>query len=482
MLNKSTKIGATIGPACDSVTTLVKMIKAGMNFARLNFSHGDHKSHAILIKNIRSAEEKTGIPVAIMGDIRGPRIRLGGMVKECVLIKHGDILTFVVGSRSSKKEKEVLVDCPEEILKFLKKGHTILIDDGNVEVKVLKVGKNSFEALVLEGERLCPHKGLNFPDSHLDIPPISEKDKKDLEFCVKQEVDAIAMSFVTCAQDILDLKYLIKKFEKKYKKKEKQEIFIVAKIERYEAVDNIDEIIDVTDGVMVARGDLGLELKQSMVPVTQKSIIEKCNKAAKPVIVATQMLDSMQEKKRPTRAEVSDVANAVVDHSDGLLLTNETAAGKHPVLTVNTMSEIILDTEKSDFDDLNLPLTHKRGESIDLAISELSRTLAEEVGAKLILAASITGGTGRLISHVRPNMPILVATNSKRSWRQLSLSWGVRSFILPPVKTIEELVERSVSYIKTKKIAKKKDLMIIVTGEPVGHAGNVNLVEVREIK
>jgi len=481
MINKSTKIGATIGPACEEVATLVSMIKAGMNFARLNFSHGDHKSHAKLIKNIRSAEEKTGVPIAIMGDIRGPRIRLGGMVTECVKIKHGEVLTFVVGDKS-KNSQEVLIDCPKEILKFLKKGHKILIDDGNVEVEVLKISLSSFTAVVVEGEKLCPHKGLNFPDSHLDIPPISAKDKKDLEFCVKQGVDAVAMSFVTKAQDILNLKSLIKGFETKHHKKEKQEIFIVAKIERYEAVSNIDEIIKVADGIMIARGDLGLELEQAVVPITQKSIIEKCNQSAKPVIVATQMLDSMQEKKRPTRAEVSDVANAVVDHADALLLTNETAAGKYPVLTIKTMSEIIVATEKSTFDDMNLVPSHKKGGSIDLAISELSRLLAEEVGAKLILAASITGGTGRLISHVRPSMPILVATNSKRAWRQLILSWGVTSFILPPVKTIEELITKSINYIKTKKIAKKKDLMIIVTGEPVGHAGNVNLVEVRKIK
>ncbi|MDP1709749.1 MAG: pyruvate kinase, partial [Candidatus Komeilibacteria bacterium] len=259
-------------------------------------------------------------------------------------------------------------------------------------------------------------------------------------------------------------------------------IHLIAKIERHEAVENLKEILAVADGIMVARGDLGLEMPAAEVPLVQKKIIDAANAAAKPVIVATQMLDSMQHNRRPTRAEVSDVANAVIDHADALLLTNETAAGKFPELTVKTMSEISVATEKSVYDDKNLPAIHKATASVDLAISELSRLLAEEVGAKLILAASLSGETGRLISHVRPELTIMVATGSERVWRQLNITWGVKPFILIPCRSIEELVERSISYIKKEKLAKKGDKMIIVAGEPVGQAGNVNLVEVREVE
>ena len=452
-----------------------------MNFARLNFSHGNHQSHKKLIKNIRAAEKKTSVPIAIMGDVRGPRIRLEGFDESCIQVKAGQELEFVINEKKLK-DRQISIDAPKNLLKFLKAGHSVLIDDGRIEVKILKITKNSFRAKVLEGGQLCEHKGLNFPNSDLNIPPISEKDKADLEFCVENNVEFIAMSFVKTAGDIKKIRDLIKKFEKKHKINNKQSIQVIAKVERHEAVDNIDKILEISDGIMVARGDLGLEMQPAQVPLAQKSLIDKANEAAKPVIVATQMLDSMQQNKRPTRAEVSDVANAVIDHADALLLTNETAAGKHPILVVKTMADIIKTTEDSEYDDKNLEPEAKCDESIDESISEVSRLLGEDVGAKLILAASLTGETGRLISHVRPNMPILVATNNKRSWRQLNLSWGVGSFILPTCKTIEELVKKSVGVIKKEKFAKKGDLIVVVAGEPVGRAGNVNLVEVREIR
>lgn len=480
MINKSTKIGATIGPACDSVSTLVKMSKAGMNFARLNFSHGDHKSHKKLIKNIRITEKKTGFPLAIMGDIRGPRIRLDGFGEECIKIKTGEKLEFVINKKNLKK-RQISIDAPKNLLSFLKVKHIVLIDDGRIEIKILKMGKESFVGRVVEGGNLCEHKGLNFPDSSLNIPPMSEKDRMDLEFCIKNKVDFIALSFVKTAKDIKDARKLIKYFEKKHKINSKQPIQIIAKIERHEAVENIDEIIEETDGIMVARGDLGLELKSYQVPLAQKDLINKANEAAKPVIVATQMLDSMQQNKRPSRAEVSDVANAVIDHADALLLTNETAAGKHPILVVKTMTDIICATEDSVYDDKKLEPESKRDESIDESISELSTLLADDVGAKLILATSLSGETGRLISHVRPQVPIMVATADERTLRQVNLSWGVVPFILPKCKSLEELIKKSVNYIKKKKLAKKGELMIVVSGEPVGQAGHVNLIEVREV-
>ncbi len=477
---KKTKICATIGPSCDSIKILTDMVRAGMNIARLNFSHGDFASHAALIKNIRAVEEDTGEPIAIMQDLRGPKIRLGNLPEEGVSIKEGTDVIFDT-SLLELKNGVVPIDYPD-LHKFLEAGQRILIDDGHVEVKIKKVEGAVITAEVIEGVKLFSHKGLNLPDSILDIAAISEKDKKDLKFGVEQGVDLVALSFVRSAKDIIDLRFLIKQFETELGIKNQPAIRLVAKIERRVAVENLKEILEATDGIMVARGDLGLEVPAAEVPLVQKRMIDAANAASKPVIVATQMLDSMRENRRPTRAEVSDVANAVIDHADTLMLSNETAVGEHPVLVVKTMSDIIISTEKSHYDDVDLSMARGVYSSVNVAISSLSRVLAEEIKAKIILAASISGETGRLISHMRPQLPILVGTESQRVLRQLNLSWGVRPFILDSCRTIEELVERSITYIKKNKIAKNGDKMVVVAGEPVGHAGNVNLVEVREIK
>lgn len=477
---KKTKICCTIGPACDSVKILTDMVKAGMNIARLNFSHGDFASHAALISNIRKVEAITGEPIAIMQDLQGPKIRVGSLPEAGVPIKVGEELVFDTGL-TEFKNGDIPLDYPD-LHKFLEPGQRILVDDGHIEVKVKNITGTKITGEIMEGSVIFSHKGLNLPDSILDIAAISEKDKKDLKFGVEQGVDLVALSFVRSAKDILDLRFLVKQFEGELGIKDQQPIRLIAKIERRIAVDNLKEILDVTDGIMVARGDLGLEMPAAEVPLVQKKMIDAANAKAKPVIVATQMLDSMRENRRPTRAEVSDVANAVIDHADTLMLSNETAVGKHPVLVVATMADIIVSTEKSHYDDTALPPVHKSGTTTDVAITELSRILAEEVKAKIILAASLSGETGRMISHVRPSLPILVSTSSQRVQRQLNLSWGVISFILEPCRSIEELVEKAITYIKKNKIAKKGEQMVVVAGEPVGQAGNVNLVEVREIK
>lgn len=477
---KKTKICATIGPSCEDIKILTEMVKAGMNIARLNFSHGTHENHAMLVKNIRAVEEKTGEPVAIMQDLQGPKIRVGLLPEAGVTIKDGEEIIFNTAI-SKYAGKDMPLDYPE-LHKYIQKGERILIDDGRLEARVKGVAGTKIKAEIIEGGLITSHEGVNLPDSKLLIPALSDKDKRDALFGVEHGVDLMAMSFVRTAKDVLDLRFLIRQYEDKLNIIGEQPIRIIAKIERREAVANLEEILEVADGVMVARGDLGLAMPIEEVPLAQKRIIEAAIKLAKPVIVATQMLDSMRASRRPTRAEVSDVANAVIDHTDTLMLSNETATGKHPVLVIETMAEIITATEKSSFDDTALPSIHKGGTTVDTAVSELSRILAEEVKAKIILAASISGETGRLISHVRPPLPILVATNTERVRRQLNLSWGVVPFILEPCHSIEELVGRSIAYIKKNKIAKKGDKMIVVAGEPVGQAGNVNLVEVREIK
>lgn len=478
---KHTKIVATIGPSCDQPEILLGMIKAGLNVARLNFSHGTHEWHTKVFHALREAEKKSGEILTVMQDVQGPKIRIGDMPEDGIEIKEGDKIIFNTGVEKYTK-KEIPLDFPE-LHKFAKPGERILISDGKIDTKITKVEGKKLHAVVVEGGILYSNKGVNVPDTHLQISPLTKKDREDIKLGVKLGVDFIAVSFIYCAKDILDVKFLIKKYEEALKiPASHPPIKVIAKIERQEAVKNIKEILEVVDGIMVARGDLGVETPAAELPLVQKSLIDECNAMAKPVIVATQMLDSMQSTRRPTRAEVSDVANAVIDHADALMLSNETAVGKFPVHTIQTMTDIILATERSVYDDLNLEPNYKKGSSVDVAVTEISNFLAEEVGAKLILAASLTGETGRLISHLRPSLPIVVATSTERVWRQMNLSWGVSAFVLPQCASIEELIERSVSYIKENKIAKKGDRMIVVAGEPVGHAGNVNLVEVREIK
>ncbi len=482
-MKKQTKIVCTLGPASEDIDTLTKMVKAGMNVARLNFSHGKYENHKMLIKNIRRVEEMTGEPVAILQDLQGPKLRIGEMPDKGLELKEGGEIFFKTGEKKYTK-KFIPIVFPD-LEKHLQIGERILLDDGKMEVEILNIKKGQIKAKVNVGGVLFSKKGLNLPDSKLSISSLTEKDKEDLVFGVENDVDMMAISFVTSAKDILDLRYLIKEAEKKLHKKNTQPIRIIAKIERREAVENIQEILDVADGIMVARGDLGLEISAAKVPLVQKNLIDKALEQAKPVIVATQMLDSMQHNPRPTRAEVSDVANAVIDHTDAVMLSNETAVGKYPVVVVETMAEIASITEKSIYDDLKIEVVndhHQNTESIDKTICKMSRNLAEQVGAKVILVASLSGEAGRLISRFRPNLPILVATASKRIQHQLNLSRGVIPFILPECKSIEELVDRSLLYLKKHHLVKVDDKIVVVAGEPVGQAGNINLLEVRVVE
>lgn len=472
---RNTKIGATIGPSCADKTTITALAEAGLNFARLNFSHGTYETHRAAIKAVRAVEKATGVWIGVMQDLTGPRIRVGDVPPEGIAIATGATVTF--NSASAIAAGEIPINF-SGLASQLKADERILIDDGHLEVVVVRTNGSRIIASVTEGGTIFSHKGLNFPDTVLTIPAIEPKDRADLKFGLAAGVDMIAMSFVKDATDILALRNLMREY---VPAAVANAIQIYAKIERHEAVRNIEEIIAAADGIMIARGDLGLELLEAEVPLIQKKIIDLANAAGKPVMVATQLLDSMQHSRRPSRAEVSDVANAVIDHADALLLTNETAAGEFPVATVKAMAEIITLTERSRYDNTPPPKVRKKGASVDVAISELARILAEEVDAKYILAGSITGETGRLISHVRPPLPIMVATEDARTARQLNVSWGVAPFVMLPCKSIEQFVERAASYLKTNKLAKAGDKIIIVAGEPVGKAGNVNLVEVREI-
>lgn len=478
-MKKRTKIICTIGPACNSVETLEKMVEAGMNIARLNFSHGTHKDHAALINNIKKVAKKTNEPIAIIQDLQGPKIRLGILPDEGVKLEVGEEIIF---SSATKAYVNGIIPIDYPLHNYLKAGERVYLNDGRSEVKVTRVEKSNIHTKVVAGGIVTSHKGMNVPDSTLDSCAISEKDKEDAKFGVKARVDFIALSFVNGPEDVLELKQLIKNYEKEFKIKAEQPIRVIAKIERAQAIENIEKILEVADGVMVARGDLGIEIPAQKVPVIQKQIIKLALEKEKPVIVATQMLDSMRTQSMPTRAEVSDVANAVIDHTDAVMLSDETAMGKHPVQAVTVMSNIIKEVETSHLSTLLIrEHTIDNRYQIDDIISGLSRRLAEKIGAKIILTASVSGDTGRLLSRYRPEVPIYVGTHIETVRNQLNLSWGVSPFLLKRCKLIEQLVKNSVVILKKDDVVKKGDKMIVVAGEPIGEHGYVNLLEVKDV-
>ncbi len=478
---KRTKIVCTIGPASSDRETLVRMVRQGMNVARLNFSHGSHEDHAKMIKMIREIADETDEPIAILQDLQGPKIRVGKLPEEGVILEAGQEVVFTTEEDAALPKIGLTYDNLHE---DVGPGDRMLLDDGLLDVIVKEVIGRDIACEVVTGGKLTSNKGLNLPTATLSIPAITEKDKKDLEFGISQGVDWVALSFVRNAKEVYDLKYMIKTLEKKYgtaKHHYGPHALIISKIEKHEAVRAIDEIVEATDGIMVARGDLGIEMPAEEVPLIQKKIIDKCLEQAKPVIVATQMLDSMIRNPRPTRAEVSDVANAVIDHTDAIMLSGESATGKYPVESVETMARIVMETEASAYD--NLPVNREFAtKDTEKAVSQVANILARSVGSKLILAASLSGDIGRIVSRYRPELPIVVAVADEKVRRQLNLSWGVWPFVLPQCEMVEELVDRSVGYLKDRKMVKEEDKLIVVAGEPVGISGGANLIEIRTVK
>jgi pyruvate kinase len=471
---KRTKIICTIGPASDQKPVLKKMIKNGMNVARLNFSHNTHAYHLRTIKAVRSAAHECGEPVAILQDLQGPRIRLGELPAEGIVLKNGMKIILTAEARSgSKKIPVTYAAMPREV----KPGERILIADGLIELKVVSVSGRDIRCLVVNAGKISSHKGINLPDSKVRASSLSEKDRGDLLFGVKNDVDFVALSFVRSAADVFELREIIKKFEIKLKKKKLYPVKIIVKIERREAIENLDEILAAADGVMVARGDLGIEMPAEDVPLLQKMIIDKCLPAAKPVIVATQMLESMISSPRPTRAEASDVANAVIDHTDAVMLSGETAVGKFPAETVLTMAKIIEKIEASAYD--NLTVREKAGQvtAQNEAMAKLVKLLSEEIDAKLAVIASLSGATARLVCRFRPELPIFVACTDARVRRQLNLSWGVKPLVLPKCETIEEILGRGIQLLKKKRLVRKGDKIIAAIASPREENHQIKMVE-----
>jgi len=472
---KRTKIVCTIGPTSDKKEILTKMIKAGMNVARLNMSHGSLAYHQKNIKLIRQLAKQFNQPVAIIADLQGPRIRVGILTQKGLDLKRGQRVVFTTKLKSAANKIPVTY---ADMHKDIKPEQRILIADGLMEFKVEKISGQDIICKTVAGGFLTSSKGINLPDTKITLPALSAKDLLDVRFALKNEVDYFALSFVRSAKEVEALRRLIAKNSKS----KKSLIKIIAKIERPEAVENIKEIVEASDGIMVARGDMGIEMPVEDVPLIQKDIINICLKKCKPVIVATQMLESMVNNPRPTRAEVSDVANAVIDHTDAVMLSGETANGKYPVASVETMAKIIVTTERSELDNLDSRMEFRRKMKLDDAVCYSATVLAKETKAKVILVASLSGHTARMISRYRPELPILVATNSAKVRAQLNLSWGVVPFVLPACKSIEGLIALADKYIRAHKYVKKGEKIIVVAGQPVGKSGNVNWVKVQEIK
>lgn len=470
---KQTRIVCTIGPACEDINTLEKMIHAGMNIARLNFSHGTHENHEMLIKNVRKAALLANKPVAILQDLQGPKIRVGEMPEKGVEFKVGD--SYIFDTAKDTYEEGVIPVGYKELHEFVKKGERMLLNDGKQEVSVDSVEGTHIHTTVKVGGLVTSHKGINVPDTKLKIRAMTDKDKEDAIFGVAQGVDIIALSFVMKKQDVEDLKDLIE-HEQKKNKDHHGRIQVITKIEKSEAIKNIDEILDAADGIMVARGDLGVETPAEHVPVLQKDLIKKARVVGKPVIVATQMLDSMVESPRPTRAEISDIANAVIDHADGVMLSNETATGKFPIDAVDIMAKTAMDAEQSSYDDV-ASTEVASSEATAGAFAAMSRFLADQENAKAIVLASNDGVLAGHVSRYRPEHPIVVCTKNPRVAHQMYVFWGVHSIVVKHLDQ-ESCLEAAKKWLSDEDMVKAGDIVVVLETNPIGSSdGHMAVVE-----
>ncbi|WP_139491707.1 pyruvate kinase [Brevibacillus dissolubilis] len=471
MLRKA-KIVCTIGPASESVETLKKLIQAGMNVARLNFSHGSHEEHAARIVNIRQASRDTGVQVAILLDTKGPEIRTGVLAQEPIELVEGN--TIVLTTQEMLGTEERISITYDQLPQDVEVGSVILIDDGLIGLSVEQIEGTDIICRIKNGGTLKSKKGVNVPGVKINLPGITEKDAKDIEFGIEQGVDFIAASFVRKAADILEIREILER--------NNTVIDIIAKIENQEGVDNVDEILNVADGLMVARGDLGVEIPVEEVPLVQKSLIKKCNDLGKPVITATQMLDSMQRNPRPTRAEASDVANAIIDGTDAIMLSGETAAGKYPLESVETMNRIALRTER-DLNYREILVNHALRKQVTItdAISQSVANCALDLDAAAIITATESGHTARLVSKYRPKAPIVAVTPHASVVRRLSLVNGVYPILGEMANTTDEMLEISVRDAVHSGLVRHGDLVIITAGVPVRETGTTNLMKIHVI-
>jgi len=459
--NHRTKIVATVGPACDTYEKLLELVKAGVNVFRLNFSHGAHKDKAKSIEHIRRINKTEPFNIAIIGDLQGPKLRVGEIEGGAIEIKPGDILTFTNEKVLGNKER-IYVSYPnfhDDVIV----GNTIMINDGKLEVKVKKVLKNhDVQVEVVLGGILESKKGINLPDTKISLPALTDKDLADLDFIIEQKLDWVALSFVRNVKDLKILRDLLDKKKSKTK--------IISKIEKPEALENLRDIIVESDAVMIARGDLGVELPVEKIPLLQKQIIRKCLHRGKPVIVATQMMESMIELNKPYRSEITDVANAVLEGADAVMLSGETATGKHPALVVETMCKIIIEVEKSDYyynrEDELAPQPHSPSFLSDATCYNACK-LAKDVNANALIGMTQTGYTGFILSSYRPKAPLYVFTKEASLVNQLSLSWGVRAFYYDEEESLDDIVFDQIDILKERKFIKSGDIVVNTGSTPV---------------
>ncbi|MFN4284333.1 MAG: pyruvate kinase [Lacibacter sp.] len=472
-MSHRTKIVATVGPACDTYEKLLDLVKAGVNVFRLNFSHGTHEDKAKIIEHIRRINKEEPYNIAILGDLQGPKLRVGEMEGGGIDVAEGDILTFTNEKVVGNKDR-IYVSYPN-LHKDVKPGNIILIDDGKLEVRVVGITKNNdVQVQVTLGGRLSSKKGINLPDTKISLPALTEKDLQDLDFIVEQQLDWVALSFVRNVKDIIILR---NKLEEK-----KSKIKIIAKIEKPEALTNIRDIILESDGIMIARGDLGVELPVEQVPLIQKELIRKCIHRAKPVIVATQMMESMIDRVKPNRSEITDVANAVLEGADAVMLSGETATGEHPALVVETMCKIIEEVEASSYyrydreEDLK-PQPHSPSFLSD-AICYNACEIAKDVSAHALIGMTQSGYTAFMLSSFRPKSPLFIFTKEPTLVNQLSLSWGVRAFYYAEEESVDEIIKDQIEILKDRGFIEPGDIVVNTGSTPVHLHLPTNLIKI----
>ncbi len=472
-----TKIVATVGPACDTYEKLLELVKAGVNVFRLNFSHGSHENKEEIIGHIRRINKTEPYNIAILADLQGPKLRVGQIENGALKIAPGDILTFSSKEKVVGTRERIYISYPN-LHNDVKIGEKIMIDDGKLEVVVVDILKDGdVQVRVTYGGTLLPNKGVNLPDTAISLPAMTEKDLEDFEFIIKHELDWVALSFVRRAEDIIELKNLVAK--------KNSPIKVMAKIEMPSALADLRNIIIESDGIMVARGDLGVELPVEKVPMAQRDIIRKCIHRGKPVIVATQMMESMIDRVKPNRSEITDVANAVLEGADAVMLSGETATGQHPSLVVETMRRIIMEVERTEYrynreEDLS-PLAHSPSFLSD-AICYNACKIASDISANALIGMTQSGYTGWMLSSYRPKSPLYVFTKKRNLVNQLSLSWGVRAFYYDEEDSLDAIFFDQIVILKERGFLKTGDIVVSTGSTPVHLHLPTNVLKITKVE
>ncbi len=466
------KIVCTLGPATDSYDQIKALVEAGMDVARFNLSHGTYAEHEDRYRRVRKASDETGRSVGVLVDLQGPKIRLGSFAEGPVLLERGD--EFTITTDNVEGDRLMCGTTYKGLAADVSRGERILVDDGRVTLEVTDVEGARVHTMVIEGGIISDHKGLNLPGVAVSVPALSDKDIEDLRWALRLGADVIALSFVRTGRDAEDVRRVMTE--------ERRSIPVIAKIEKPQAVEHLDEIVDAADGIMVARGDLGVEMPLEAVPMVQKRAVKLAKRNAKPAIVATQMLDSMVDASRPTRAEASDVANAVMDGADAVMLSGETSVGKYPIETVKTMGRIVAAAEEDMLAGGLPPLTERsKPRTQGGAVARAAAEIGDFLGAKFLVAFTQSGDTARRLSRYRSPIPVLAFTPEPATRSQLNLTWGVETFLGPMVQTTDEMVEQVDEELLRIGRCRRGDIVIITAGSPPGVPGTTNMVRVHRI-